>query len=126
MNVNNVISIVLTSLLIVSCILNTAQYKQNVNHLKVLSENAATIKYLEHSTEELRKELENSPKQFIEITKGVQKELCSGEYGVRDVLSLPPTAIKEKGGSTDVSTKVYVDIDAELPADLIRLLNEDD
>ena len=82
---------------------------------------------LNQAISSLQDEVTKRPKEYITITREVEGELCKGKAAIDKVLDLPNTvSSKEKGGNTDVSTKVYVDIDAELPADLVRLLNEDD
>lgn len=61
----------------------------------------------------LSHELETKPVEYITITKEVVQEVCEGKVKYNAIMSLP--AQKEA-----VSEKV--DIDAKLPADLLRLL----
>lgn len=61
----------------------------------------------------LSHELETKPVEYITITKEVVQEVCEGKVKYNAIMNLP--AQKEA-----VSEKV--DIDAKLPADLLRLL----
>lgn len=122
--------IVLTAmmtLLASSLVLNYYTYKAYDNAIVEVNKLALINVSLNKAISSLQEEVTKRPTEYITITREVEGELCKGKAAIDKVLNLPNTvSSKEKGGNTDVSTKVYVDIDAELPADLVRLLNEDD
>ena len=117
----------LMTLLASSLVLNyytNEAYKEAIDEVNKL---ALINVSLNQAISSLQDEVTKRPTEYITITREVESELCKGKAAVDKVMDLPNTvSSKEKGGNTDVSTKVYVDIDAELPADLVRLLNEDD
>lgn len=122
--------IVLTAmmtLLASSLVLNYYTYKAYDNAIVEVNKLALINVSLNQAISSLQDEVTKRPTEYITITREVEGELCKGKAAIDKVLNLPNTvSSKEKGGNTDVSTKVYVNIDAELPADLVRLLNEDD
>ena len=122
--------IVLTAmmtLLASSLVLNYYTYKAYDNAIVEVNKLALLNVSLNQAISSLQDEVTKRPTEYITITREVEGELCKGKAAIDKVLNLPNTvSSKEKGGNTDVSTKVYVNIDAELPADLVRLLNEDD
>lgn len=122
--------IVLTAmmtLLASSLVLNYYTYKAYDNAIVEVNKLALINVSLNKAISSLQEEVTKRPTEYITITREVEGELCKGKAAVDKVLTLanPVKSIKEKGGTGD-ETKVYVDIDAELPADLVRLLNEDD
>lgn len=117
----------LMTLLASSLVLNYYTYKAYDNAIVEVNKLALINVSLNQAISSLQDEVTKRPTEYITITREVEGELCKGKAAIDKVLNLPNTvSSKEKGGNTDVSTKVYVDIDAELPADLVRLLNEDD
>lgn len=102
-------------------------YSQH-KEVKILTSELAslnTLKDLQNETiENLRKDLEEKPKQVITITKEVQSEVCKGVTEVDRIMNLPSKvkSNRELVHETDTQTDV-VDIDDRLPADLIKLLN---
>lgn len=118
----------LMTLLASSLVLNYYTYKAYDNAIVEVNKLALINVSLNQAISSLQDEVTKRPTEYITITREVEGELCKGKAAIDKVLYLPNTVTssKEKGGNTDVSTKVYVDIDAELPADLVRLLNEDD
>ena len=118
----------LMTLLASSLVLNYYTYKAYDNAIVEVNKLALINVSLNQAISSLQDEVTKRPTEYITITREVEGELCKGKVAIDKVLDLPNpvTSSKEKGGNTDVSTKVYVDIDAELPADLVRLLNEDD
>lgn len=117
----------LTTLLASSLVLNYYTYKAYDNAIVEVNKLALINVSLNQAISSLQDEVSKRPTEYITITREVEGELCKGKAAIDKVMDLPNTvSSKEKGGNTDVSTKVYVDIDAELPADLVRLLNEDD
>lgn len=117
----------LMTLLASSLVLNYYTYKAYDNAIVEVNKLALINVSLNQAISSLQDEVTKRPTEYITITREVEGELCKGKAAIDKVLNLPNTvSSKEKGGNTDVSTKVYVNIDAELPADLVRLLNEDD
>lgn len=117
----------LMTLLASSLVLNYYTYKAYDNAIVEVNKLALINVSLNQAISSLQDEVAKRPKEYITITREVEGELCKGKAAIDKVMDLPNTvSSKEKGGNTDVSTKVYVDIDAELPADLVRLLNEED
>lgn len=117
----------LMTLLASSLVLNYYTYKAYDNAIVEVNKLALINVSLNQAISSLQDEVTKRPTEYITITREVEGELCKGKVATDKVMNLPNTvSSKEKGGNTDVSTKVYVDIDAELPADLVRLLNEDD
>lgn len=118
----------LMTLLASSLVLNYYTYKAYDNAIVEVNKLALINVSLNQAISSLQDEVTKRPTEYITITREVEGELCKGKAAIDKVLDLPNTVTssKEKGRNTDVSTKVYVDIDAELPADLVRLLNEDD
>lgn len=117
----------LMTLLASSLVLNYYTYKAYDNAIVEVNKLALINVSLNQAISSLQDEVTKRPTEYITITREVEGELCKGKAAIDKVLDLPNTvSSKEKGGNTDVSTKAYVDIDAELPADLVRLLNEDD
>lgn len=117
----------LMTLLASSLVLNYYTYKAYDNAIVEVNKLALINVSLNQAISSLQDEVTKRPTEYITITREVEGELCKGKAAIDKVLNLPNTvSSKEKGGNTDVSTKVYVDIDAELPADLVRLLNEED
>lgn len=118
----------LMTLLASSLVLNYYTYKAYDNAIVEVNKLALINVSLNQAISSLQDEVAKRPTEYITITREVEGELCKGKAAIDKVMGLPNTVTssKEKGGNTDVSTKVYVDIDAELPADLVRLLNEDD
>lgn len=122
-----VVFAVLMTLLASSLVLNYYTYKAYDNAIVEVNKLALINVSLNQAISSLQEEVTKRPTEYITITREVEGELCKGKAAIDKVMGLPNTvSSKEKGGNTDVSAKVYVDIDAELPADLIRLLNEDD
>lgn len=122
--------IVLTAmmtLLASSLVLNYYTYKAYDNAIVEVNKLALINVSLNQAISSLQEEMTKRPTEYITITREVESELCKGEAAVDKVLTFtnPVKSAKENGGTGD-ETKVYVDIDAELPADLVRLLNEDD
>lgn len=117
----------LMTLLASSLVLNYYTYKAYDNAIVEVNKLALINVSLNQAISSLQDEVTKRPTEYITITREVEESLCKGKAAIDKVLDLPNTvSSKEKGGNTDVSTKAYVDIDAELPADLVRLLNEDD
>lgn len=117
----------LMTLLASSLVLNYYTYKAYDNAIVEVNKLALINVSLNQAISSLQDEVTKRPTEYITITREVEESLCKGKAAIDKVLNLPNTvSSKEKGGNTDVSTKVYVNIDAELPADLVRLLNEDD
>lgn len=117
----------LMTLLASSLVLNYYTYKAYDNAIVEVNKLALINVSLNQAVSSLQDEVTKRPTEYITITREVEESLCKGKAAIDKVLDLPNTvSSKEKGGNTDVSTKAYVDIDAELPADLVRLLNEDD
>lgn len=122
--------IVLTAmmtLLASSLVLNYYTYKAYDNAIVEVNKLALINVSLNQAISSLQEEVTKRPTEYITIAREVESELCKGKAAVDKVLTLaiPVKSTKEKGGTGD-ETKVYVDIDAELPADLVRLLNEED
>ena len=117
----------LMTLLASSLVLNYYTYKAYDNAIVEVNKLALINVSLNQAISSLQDEVTKRPTEYITITREVEESLCKGKAAIDKVLNLPNiVSSKEKGGNTDVSTKVYVNIDAELPADLVRLLNEDD
>ena len=118
----------LMTLLASSLVLNYYTYKAYDNAIVEVNKLALINVSLNQAISSLQDEVTKRPTEYITITREVEESLCKGKAAIDKVLYLPNpvTSGKEKGGNTDVPEKVYVDIDAELPADLVRLLNEDD
>lgn len=64
------------------------------------------------------------PNKNIETVKSIDRELCNGLQSVKEVLNLPST-VKPESKEVVHNEKEIVDIDAPLPPDLVKLLNED-
>jgi len=79
----------------------------------------------------LQKEIREMPDRNIATVKDIDMELCKGLLGVKDVLNLPSTTVLDvypvNPDTKEVkkNEKPYVDIDAPLPPDLLKLLNDD-
>lgn len=122
-----VVFVALMTLLASSLVLNYYTYKAYDNATVEVNKLALINISLNQAISSLQDEVTKRPTEYITITREVEGELCKGKAAIDKVLDLPNTvSSKEKGWNTDVSTKVYVDIDGKLPADLVRLLNEDD
>jgi hypothetical protein len=113
----------LLTLLLASVYLNKSQDREIKNITKKSSEVYLVNVQLNKTIVDLRQELIDSPKEYIQITKDVQNEICTAKYSAESILSLPPinTATQSKEVITN-EKKSTVDIDAPLPDELVRLL----
>ena len=113
----------LMTLLASSLVLNYYTYKAYDNAIVEVNKLALINVSLNQAISSLQEEVTKRPTEYITITREVESELCKGKAAVDKVLTFtnPVKSTKEKGGTGD-ETKVYVDIDAELPPDLLRLL----
>lgn len=113
----------LLALLLASVYLNKSQDKEIKDITKKSSEVYLVNVQLNKTITDLRQELIDSPKEYIQITKDVQNEICTAKYSAESILSIPPinTVTQTKEVITN-EKKSVVDIDAPLPDELVRLL----
>jgi hypothetical protein len=113
----------LIALLLASVSLNKHQQSEIKNITKKSSEVYLVNVQLNKTIADLRQELIDSPKEYIQITKDVQNEICTAKYSADSILSLPPisTTTQQKEVITNEKNSA-VDIDAPLPDELVRLL----
>lgn len=120
--------IVLVTLLSTSVALN---YYQHSEHTKLVEQHAQIVMMndsLVSSNNSLRKDLKELPNKYISTVKSIDMELCRGLLDVKDILNLPVTEITEVQHNEQEgkkNEKAYVDIDAPLPPNLVKLLNDD-
>jgi hypothetical protein len=72
---------------------------------------------------DLRQELIDSPKEYIQTAKETTKIICETKYNADAILSFPSTTTVKKvvkEGNKDETP--YVDIDGLLPPEFVRLL----
>lgn len=79
--------------------------------------------------DEQAKEIREMPARYIETTRAMDKEICLGLNQIDKVMTLTSgrnvTHSVEANKEGKNEKAVTVDIDDRLPADLIKLLNED-
>lgn len=88
----------------------------------------AQVKSKQALIDEQKKEIAEMPKRYIETTRAIDKEICLGLNQIDRVMSMsaeyntPDAPVQEvlKYEKPNISN-----IDAKLPPDLIKLLNED-
>lgn len=74
----------------------------------------------------LQKDIKEMPSRYIKTTRDVDKEICLGVNAIDRVMSLHNRTEQAIAEGNKTNEKVnYVDIDGELPPDLVKLLNED-
>jgi len=118
----------LLSLLLASVYLNKHQQSEINDITKTSSEVYLINVGLNKTITDLRQELIDGPKEYIQITKDVQNEICTAKYSADAILSILPSQaplINPVTQTKEVLTnekKSAVDIDAPLPDELVRLL----
>lgn len=128
---NNPLTLILLALLSLSVWFN---YK-HTETIETLNHDYIELKTVKVSLDDqvsaLKKDIKEMPTRYIETTREVDKEICLGVNAIDKVMSLhnrTEQVITEgnKSNAKTTNEKVkYVDIDGELPPDLVRLLNED-
>lgn len=121
----NPIVVILATLLTVSVWFNY-NHSNTIQNLKTdVTELNITNTSLNDQVTSLKKDINEMPTRYIETTREVDKEICLGVNAIDRVMSLHNRI--EQGVSNEKDSKKvnYVDIDGELPPDLVKLLNED-
>lgn len=111
----------LFALLLASVYLNTHQQSE-INDITKKSSEVYLVNFqLNKTIADLRQELVDSPKEYIQTAKETTKIICETKYNADAILSFPSTTVKKvKEGNKDETP--YVDIDGLLPPGFVRLL----
>lgn len=121
----NPIVIILITLLTVSGWFNYSQ-SNDIDRLKSeVIELNTTKTSLDDQVAALKKDIKEMPARYIETTREVDKEICLGVNAIDRVMSLHNRIEKEVRNDNNDQKVKYVDIDGELPPDLVKLLNAD-
>lgn len=112
----------LLALLLASVYLNKHQQSEINDITKKSSEVRLINVQLNKTITDLRQELIDSPKEYIQTAKETTNIICETKYDAASILSFPSnTAVKKvKEGNKDETP--YVDIDGLLPPEFVRLL----
>ena len=110
--------IVLATLLAASYLSNKSDQDELIDLREKVIEHVKLNKSLSEQNLSLAKELREKPKEYITITKDVDKEVCNGAVNKALINSLP----SKKGVVNEENVTHTADIDDRLPADLIKLL----
>lgn len=110
--------IVLTTLLAASYLSNKSDQDELIDLREKVIEHVKLNKSLSEQNLSLAKELREKPKEYITITKDVDKEVCNGAVNKALINSLP----SKKGVVNEENVTHTADIDDRLPTDLIKLL----
>lgn len=113
---STVICIILATLLIASYISGRSDRIKLDDVNSKLSEHVALNKRLSDENLKFAKELNEQPKQYIQVVKEVMNETCNGEVKQQLIESIATN--REQA----ISEKNTADIDDRLPASLIKLL----
>ena len=108
--------IILATLLTVSYLSGKADRQQLELVSGKLTEHVLLNQSLSEQNLQLAREIKDKPKEFITITKDVEKEVCNGRIKQELIKALP-----SRKEAVNVEHKV-ADIDDRLPDDLIKLL----
>lgn len=121
----NPIVVILATLLTVSVWFNY-NHSNTIQNLKTdVTELNITNTSLNDQVTSLKKDINEMPTRYIETTREVDKEICLGVNAIDRVMSLHNRIEQEVSNEKDSKKVNYVDIDGELPPDLVKLLNED-
>lgn len=118
----------LLALLLASVYLNKHQQSEINDITKKSSEVSLINIQLNKTITDLRQELIDSPKEYIQITRDVQNAICTAKYSADSILSILPSQAPLINPVTQTKEvlisekKSVVDIDAPLPDELVRLL----
>lgn len=110
--------IVLATLLAASYLSNKSDQDELIDLREKVIEHVKLNKSLSEQNLSLAKELREKPKEYITITKDVDKEVCNGAVNKALINSLP----SKKGVVNEENVTHTADIDDRLPTDLIKLL----
>ena len=120
---------ILTTLLASSAI---AYHFKNNEYLELVKSNSEITLMnsgLTASVMDLRKQIREMPDKIVPTVRDIDMELCKGLLGVKDILNLPPTTVLDvyprnpADKEVKKNEKPFVDIDAPLPPDLLKLLD---
>lgn len=114
-----IILVFLLTLLSVSYISGKSDREQLTTLNEKLLEHVKLNKSLSDQNLAMAEEIKNKPKEYIVITKEIEKEICNGIVRNQLIDSLP-TRQKETVNEEDLRNTV--DIDDRLPSNLIKLL----
>lgn len=110
----------LIALLLASVYLNKHQQSEINDITKKSSEVYLVNVQLNKTIADLRQELIDSPKEYIQTAKETTKIICETKYNADAILSFPSTLKKVKEGNKDETP--YVDIDGLLPPEFVWML----
>lgn len=109
--------IILATLLTVSYLSGKTDRKELEQVSGKLTEHVLLNQRLSEQNLSLAQEIKDKPKEYITITKAVEKEVCNGRVKQELIKAIP---VKKDDNNAKETT---ADIDDRLPADLVKLLN---
>lgn len=125
----NVVQVVAATILALSLLFNWYQTKKVERFESEISALMISQTIKDATIKDQKKEILEMPARYIETTRAMDKEIFLGLNQIDKVMSMSSGRNVEPsvGASKEVKNEkaVTVDIDDRLPANLIKLLNED-
>lgn len=112
----------LLALLLASVYLNKHQQSEINDITKKSSEVSLINIQLNKTITDLRQELIDSPKEYIQTAKETTNIICETKYNADAILSFPSTTSNKVAKEGNKDETPYVDIDGLLPPEFVRLL----